>query len=275
MPQVTEIETEIPAENPADPIRTNLHGAWLLTADDEYPDQTFPDEKLYFHKNGQLLVDGPDFLCGRYDVIGNQLQIIAPLKGHEIVYLRSFILDRNGLRLKNIRKGFAHYKPMKGMMELCMIDEKWKLHAIGYISIKSPQDWTILGEPPNSSGIQELRIMNPDASKLLLVVRLPVDAGYPQQDVLKITGDIASKLLADTPMAGFRILPAGVEGYFGITGSAYLAETKNPPLTLKVIIKRLPSSAALIFALYSRDLLMELERAAQLIYVDGIPVSSE
>jgi len=263
------------AESQNDPFEITLHGAWILTRDDEYPGQTFPDERLYFHKDGQLLVVGQDFLCGRYDVIGDQIQIIAPVKGHEIAYFRKFILDQNGLHLKNIHKGFAHYLPMQGMMELCIPDEQWKLQAIGYFSFKSPRDWSVLGEAPNKEGIQEVRIMNPDASKLLLAVRLPLDMGSPQQEVIKITRQIASKLLQDTPMAGFQLKPAGLNNYFGITGTTFLAETNNPPLTLKVVIKRLQTSAVIIFALYSNDLLMELEQVAQLIYVDGVPVLSD
>jgi hypothetical protein len=266
---------KIKIENTKDQPEISLHGAWILTRDDEYQSQSFPDERLYFHKDGQLLVDGQDFLCGRYNLIGDQIQIIAPVKGHEIAYFRKFILDQTGLHLKNIHKGFAHYQPMKGMMELCIPDEQWKLQAIGYFSFKTPQDWAVLGEAPNREGIQEVRIMNPDASKLLLAVRLPVDMGYPQQEVIKITREIASKLIQDTPMAGFQLNPAGLNNYFGITGTTFLTETKNPPLTLKVVIKRLQTSAVIIFVLYSSDLLMELEHVAQLIYVDGVPVLSD
>ncbi|MBA4367678.1 MAG: hypothetical protein C0403_08575 [Desulfobacterium sp.] len=271
IPQPDIIKTESKKDQP----EISLHGAWMLTMDDEYTGQTFPDEMLYFHKDGQLLVDGQDFICGRYDVIGDQIQIIAPVKGHEVAYFRKFILDQNGLHLKNIHKGFAHYQPMKGMVELCIPDEQWKLQAIGYFSFKAPQDWSVLGEAPKKDGIQEVRIMNPDASKLLLAVRLPVDMGYPQQEVIKITREIASKLIQDTPMAGFQLKPAGVNNYFGITGTTFLAETKTPPLTLKVIIKRLQTSAVIIYTLYSSDLLMELENVAQLIYVDNVPVLSE
>lgn len=262
-------------ESLKDPLEITLHGAWILTADDEYPDQTFPDERLYFHTDGQLLVDGQDFLCGRYSVTGDQIQIIAPVKGHEIVYFREFILDRSGLHLKNIHKGFAHYQPMKGMVELCIPDEQWKLHVLGYFSFKAPQDWVILGEAPNKEGIQEVRVMNPDESKLLLAVRLPVDMDYPQQEVIKITRQIGSRLLQNTPMSGFQLKPAGVNNYFGITGTTFLAETNNPPLTLKVVVKRLQTSAVIIYTLYSSDLLMELENVAQLIYVDGVPVLSD
>ncbi len=271
IPQPDKVKTE----SKMDPPQISILGAWMLTMDDEYTGQTFPEERLYFHKDGQLLVDGEDFLCGRYEVIGDQIQIIAPVKGQEISYFRKFILDQTGLHLKNIHKGFAHYEPMKGMVELCIPDEQWKLHAVGYFSFKVPQDWTFLGEAPKKDGIQEVQVMNPDASKLLLAVRLPVNMGYPQQEVIKITGEIASKLIQNTPMAGFQLKPAGVNNYFGITGTTFLAETKTPPLTLKVVIKRLQTSAVIIYVLYSSDLLMELENVAQLIYVDGVPVLSD
>jgi hypothetical protein len=267
--------SEIKTDRTEDPLKEKLHGTWVLTKDDEYVGQTFPNEKLYFHKDGKLLIDGPNFICGRYKVLEDYLQIIVPVKGHEIAYFRKFFLDQTGLHLENLQKGFAHYKQRKGMLELCIPDEEWKLQVIGRISFKVPQEWFVSGGEPNKNGIQELQLTNPDDSKLLLAVRLPTGIGYPQKKVIKITREIASSMLLATPMAGFHLLPAGVDNYFGITGATFLAETKNPPLTLKVVIKRLHQAAAIVFILYSNDQLLELENIAQLIYVDGVPISSK
>ena len=257
------------------PPKEELVGVWRLVKDDEFPNQEILFEQLVFHKDGQLLVDGVNLLCGRYNIIGDQLQIIAPVNGYEIAYLRKFILNSAGLHLKNMMQGFAHYQKRQGLMKICMPDEKWKLHAIGYVSLKAPQEWTIFGEVPESNGMQELRAVNPDESKRLMVIRLPVGMGYPQNEIIAITKDIAAKFVMGTPLAGMRVSADSRHGYFGITGKTLSSEITKPPMTLKIVIKRLRTSAALIFALSAQDLLMELHHMAKSIYIDGTPVASE
>jgi hypothetical protein len=99
--------------------------------------------------------------------------------------------------------------------------------------------------------------------------------GYPQDRIIAITRDIAAKLVMGTPLAGMRITAGSRHGYFGISGRTFLAESTKPQMALKIVIKRLQTSAALIFALSSQDLLMELHHVAESIYIDGVPAASE
>ncbi len=254
-------------------VLKKFHGTWVLYKDDEYIGQTFPDEKLYFHSDGQLLVNGPNYLCGKYDVINDNIQIIAPVKGYEVAYLRKFILEKNRLHLKNDNKGFAHYKRLNEMLEYCVLDEDWDIKSIGFMSFKVPKRWIVQGELPNR-GLQELQLINPDASKLLLAVRIPTPWEYPKEELVKITKNIASQMMIGTPLAGFRLKPAGVDNYFEIKGFTYQTQRKDPDFILKAVIKQLRNSAVLLFVLYSSDRLDELGHIAKLIYMDGEPIAS-
>lgn len=253
-----------------------LQGAWELYQDDEYEGKAFPEERLYFHKSGQLLVDGPDRICGRYDISGNNIDFIVPISGLEVVSSRPYKLDEKTLRLANRRKGFAHYKRIDGMLENCRLDEAWAVKRDGKISFRIPPGWLFWGFPTNSEGIQQVKVANADGSKFLVFAKLPPLEATDGSSLRDMFHKIAEDLLTQTPLSGKPLQQVGVGSLYGIEGYAFMChDEETEDMIFKAVGKTLENATVLLVVCYIQDRLHELEHIAKSIYIDGNPLSSK
>jgi len=261
----------------AAPSSFPILGTWMLTGDDEYPGGDLPHETISFHKDGQLRIDGLSTFCGTYSISDDQIHMVVPINGLEIVYKRAFTIDNNGLHLENPGTGNAHYTRVGGKSEYCAIYESWKMVRMGFFSMKAPGEWKAKNKIYREAGIQELQLFNRNASKIMIMIRVPsIHIHNPDNFLKQSLNKVADKVLAHTGFDRFQLQWAGKKSLYGIRGRSYTGELSRPfKATFNGVIKTLSQSYVLVMTFHIYDRLHELEYIAQSIYADGIPLSYE
>ena len=203
--------------------------------------------------------------------------MIVPINGLEIVYIRKFSIDKRGLHLNNPFAGAAHYKRVMGKSEYCAIYESWKIVRMGYFSVKAPGEWKAKNKILKGTGIQELQLFNKNASKMLIMIRVPSNIIENPDIFLKHSlNKVANEVLANTSITSSQLQWADSKSLYGINGLSYVSELSQPvKATFKGVIKKLYQSNVLIITFHIHDRLHELKYIAQSIYADGISISSE
>jgi len=258
-------------------LNKSLYGVWSLSKDDEYLEEDFSNEKISFHKDGQLLVDGLSRFCGKYYITGNQIHMIFPINGLEIVYARQFKIDEEGLHLNNPITGFAHYKKIKENIEYCAVYESWKLVAKGFFTLKAPEAWTAKNKIYKGVGIQEFQLINKNASKILIMIRMPlIYIKNPDNFLKESLNKVADKILANRSINRSHLRLARSNELYGISGLSYKGELIQPiKASFKGVGKEMDKALILLIFYYISDELHELEHIAKSIYVEGRPISSQ
>jgi len=268
--------TAIPLESKNHETTRSLNGAWILFMDDEDTEKISPHEKIIFHKDGQILIDGLSRFCGKYSIVGDQIHIIVPINGLEIVYPRKFYIDENGLYLKNLRTGFVHYKRVKEMLEYCTIVAEWKSATMGYFTFKAPGAWIAKNKLYKEVGIQELQLINADASKILIMIRIPALIKNIDKSLTQAIKKMANTILAKNPTATAQLKSIPVSNLYRIKGPAYQAEASQPiHMTFQAVGKQMRGSTIMILFYYTHDRLQELDYIAQSIFFERESVSSQ
>jgi hypothetical protein len=255
----------------------SIFGTWLLTGDDEYPGGDIPHETISFHKDSRLRIDGASTFCGTYSVSDDQIHMAVPINGLEIVYVRKFKIDKNGLHLENPGAGAAHYARVMGKDEYCAIYESWKILRMGYFSVKAPGQWKAKNKLLRRSGIQELQLFNRNASKIMILIRLPsIHIERPDMILKQSLNKVVDKVMAHAGVTRSKLQWTELKSLYGINGLSYVSESSRPvKATFKGVIRKLYQSYVLVITFHLYDRLHELEYIAQSIYADGLPMSSE
>lgn len=255
---------------------SSLGGVWSLYRDDDYADNNFPEETLYFHKDGVLFVKGPEHHCGSYGVTGEHLVITVPHHGREKTVARKFMLDSEGLHLTNRNGGFAHYRRLQALREYCRLYEPWSLKSNHAVSFKLPPGWTYRLTRPDDNGVQQFQATNKDKSKQLIMIRFLRLEAYKKEALEALVKEIANKVKARTPLHDQPLETVSADALYSVEGPVCAAtHRQSPSMTLKAVGRTMSRSTVVLVDYHTRDRLKEIEYIARSIYVDEEPISSE
>ena len=262
-----------------------IQGTWVLTKDDDKPDQPVENEKLYFYGDGSLLISGKGTpLCGVYTIKNSILTMILAHKGLEVDIEREFKIDNEGFHLANRKIGYAHYARSADVLPAYKIDEGWEVKSFGPVSLKLPNGWQFSEEPPNELGNQRLQVFNANGMKQVLIVRTtrlnhlsPTEISRTTEEIIKI---IALTTTQTQPFTSggktfvgcdVPITKTTPEKLYGMEGPVIVTQVDCPiKVTIKSIgIKLDHSSIILMTVLGQEDRLQELKHVVQSITVDG------
>lgn len=251
-----------------------VYGAWVLVRDDDHPDGSAPYEKLVFHKDGQLLIDGVSRFCGRYAISGTQIRMAVPINGREVHYAREFTLDGTGLHLQNLTAGYAHYEREQEKLEYCAVYESWQQLVNGFFILKAPDTWTLRNRRYRGIGIQELQLVNADATKVMILIRMPHRlVRDPDIFLAQAMRKMAYQTLAKRSADAADLTLNASASLYGIDGFAYTGEFIQPfAINLEGLGKKMKNAFLFFVCFYTHDRLHEIEHVAQSVYMDGKPV---
>jgi len=196
-------------------------GVWQLDRDDDSPGQKAPTETMSVFPDGRLLVQGKSAFQGRYVINGNQFVMFIDNAGVELAVTRAFDLKGGFLRFKNTKSGYAWYEKSDSPFPQWDPMEAWGVKEDGYFSYRLPSGWVEKKEAANNKGHQRLALMTSDASKFLIVVRVPLKAKPSGRILEKMLRAIVDESLPGKVGPTMQAMPTDGETLFG--GNATIA----------------------------------------------------
>ena len=257
------------------PHVNELVGIWELYKDDDKPDETLPDEKLLFYEDGRLLMITSGSRFGYYEPFSDHIEMIFDYNGREIMIQMKYVLNNGVLQFVNEGKGYVYYRKIEEDMPVWRLEDAWERKDIGNISLKVPNEWKIIQEPPNEEGHQRLLILNADASKTVMIVRAPslkrLHSEVFSMSIKKLIHELSLMIPIDESS-----LKKVDEDLFGIKGPVFCAETKNPSkIFFKAVNTETPNAIIILCYFYQYDRLSELNKITRSIEIDDTRLSVE